>query len=157
MSVTKSSHLELAVGARDANHRLVANHLSGNHGQGLALGGVDLSWHDTAARLILWQAQLSQAASGTRAQVPDIVSDLHERARNDIEGTMCLNKSVMRRKRLELVWCRLEVKASNLGDLGCYLHIETLPGVKTLIALVSVTARRFNTKMLLTVPTAVPP
>ena len=38
----------------------------------------------------------------------------------------------MRRERLELVGCRLEVKASYPGDLGRYLDIEALLGVEAL-------------------------
>lgn len=51
-------HLELSVAAADRDGDVVAHDLSGDHGEGLALSGVDLARHDAAAGLILRQVQL---------------------------------------------------------------------------------------------------
>ena len=66
---------------------MVAHDLSGHHGDGLALGGVNLAWHDGAPWLILWQGQLSQATAGARAKESDVIGNLHDGASNDIAGT----------------------------------------------------------------------
>lgn len=96
------TNLKLSVGARDADNSLVANDLRADHSHGLTLGGVDLPGHDTAARLVLGQLQLTQAAPGARTEVPNIVGDLHERARHGVQRSVSLHESIVRRKRLEL-------------------------------------------------------
>ena len=69
---------ELAVGTSDRYGRVVTHNLSGNHSHGLTLCGVDLSRHNATARLVLRQAQLSQTTAGTRAEIPNVVSNLHQ-------------------------------------------------------------------------------
>ncbi len=61
-------------------------HLSTDHCQGFALGGVDFARHDAAARLVLGQLQLSQATPGAATQQADVVCDFHERDRNRIQS-----------------------------------------------------------------------
>ncbi len=96
------TNLKLPVGARNADNGLVADDLGTDHGHGLTLRGVDLSGHDTAARLVLGELQLAQAAPGARAEVPNIVGDFHERARHGVQRSVSLHESIVRRKCLEL-------------------------------------------------------
>jgi len=51
-------------------------YLGTDHGEGLALGGVDLAGHDAAPWLVLRKAQLPQAAPGPTTQEPHIVGYL---------------------------------------------------------------------------------
>lgn len=78
------TYLKLAVGTSNAHSGLVTHDLGGNHGQCLALSGVDLARHDTAAGLVLGQAQLAETAARTRSEVTNVVRYLHERASNDV-------------------------------------------------------------------------
>ena len=56
-----------------------APHLGADHGEGLALGGVDLAGHDAAAGLVLGQLELPQAAPRPAAQEADVVAYLRAR------------------------------------------------------------------------------
>lgn len=51
-------------------------HLSADHGEGFALGGIDLAGHDAAAWLVLGQLQLTQPAARPAPQKPDVVRHL---------------------------------------------------------------------------------
>ena len=62
-------------------------HLGADHGEGLTLRGVDLAGHDAAARLILWQLQLSQPTARPAAQEADVIRHL----RTPIDA-FCLDK-----------------------------------------------------------------
>jgi hypothetical protein len=55
---------------------MYSTHLSTDHGECLALRGVDLPRHDGAARFVLRQQQLTQAASGSTAKEADVIGDL---------------------------------------------------------------------------------
>lgn len=123
------TYLELSTRTRDANGSLVANNLRRDHGQGFALGRVDLAGHDAATRLVLRQAELTQSTAGARTKVPNIVCDLHERAGDSVECAVSLDERIVRRERLKLVRCSLELETGELGDLGSDLHVETLLGV----------------------------
>ena len=112
---------------------MVADDLGSHHGHSLALRGVDLSGHDTASWLILGKAQLTQATAGPGSEVSNIVCNLHERASNNIQGSVSLHESVMSSERFELVRSGLELDAGNLADFGSDLHVETPLGVVTLI------------------------
>ena len=101
-------HIEfkLTIGAGDRDSGVVAHNLGSDHGHGLTLSGVDFSGHDTATGLVLRQAQLSQTTSRTRAEVTDIVGDLHQRDSDHIKSTMSFNQCVVRSKGLELEYIR---------------------------------------------------
>ena len=72
------AYLKLAAGASHANRGLVAHDLCSDHGESLALSGVHLARHDTATRLVLWQAQLAQTAARTGTKESDVVRNLHQ-------------------------------------------------------------------------------
>ena len=63
----------------DTDGGIVSHDLHGDHGDGLALRGIDLAGHDGGAGLILRQGELAETATGARGQPPEIVGDLHER------------------------------------------------------------------------------
>jgi hypothetical protein len=70
--------LEVAVAARNRHSGVVAHDLGGHHGQCLALRRVDLARHDRASGLVLRQRQLTETATGARAEEADVVRNLHE-------------------------------------------------------------------------------
>lgn len=91
----KYGYLEVSVGTSDADSGLVAHHLSSDHSHGLALRGIDFTGHDTAARFVLGEHQFAEATARTRAKESNVISDLHQRASNDIQSTMSLDKGVV--------------------------------------------------------------
>jgi hypothetical protein len=96
-------HLKLPVGSSNADNCLVSDYLRRHHRQGFALGRVDLARHDTTPGLILGKTDFPETATGARAQVTDVVCDLHQRASNNVERAVSLNECIMCSKRLELV------------------------------------------------------
>ena len=124
------SHLELSVRTGNAHNSLVADDLRSDHSHCLTLCGVDLAGHDTAAGLVLRELQLAKTTPWARAQVPNVVGDLHEGDGDDVESTVCLNEGVMGGECLELVRRRLELNASEGGDLPCDGDVEALLGVE---------------------------
>lgn len=123
--------LELAVHASNGGSNVVTHHLGADHGQGLALGGVDLAGHDGRAGLVLGQDQLAQTAAGTGAEVADILGDLEQRGSQGVQGAGGLDDGVVGGQNLELVGGSLELSAGHLGDLGGNGLVEALEGVQT--------------------------
>lgn len=123
--------LELAVHATDGGGDVVTHDLGADHGQGLALGGVDLARHDAAAGLVLGQVQLTKTATGTAAEVSDILGDLGKGAGEGVEGSVGLNNGIVGGQRLELVGGGLELGASHLADLLSNGLGKALKGVDT--------------------------
>lgn len=121
--------LKLAVHATNGSSNMVAHDLRANHGQGLALGRIDLSRHDAAARLVLRQNELAQAAARAAAQVADVLSNLGQRGGESVESARGMHKRVMRSKGLELVGGRLELGASHAADLLGDALSKALKGV----------------------------
>ena len=97
-----ASYLKLAVRTRNTDNSVVADDLSSDHGHRLALRWVDLARHDTAPGLVLRELQLTQTAPGTRAKVPDVVRDLHQRTRDGVERTVRFHERIMGGECLEL-------------------------------------------------------
>lgn len=123
--------LELAVHASDGGSDVVTHDLGADHGEGLALGGVDLSRHDGRAGLVLGEAQLTETATGTGAKVADILGDLEQRAGQGVQRARGLDDGVVGSQNLELVRGGLELGAGQLADLGSDGLVEALEGVET--------------------------
>jgi len=49
----------VALGTPNGHAYMVAHDMGTHHCQGFTLCGIDFARHDTAARLVLWQVQLS--------------------------------------------------------------------------------------------------
>lgn len=123
--------LELAVHSTDGGSDVVTHNLSADHGEGLALGGVDLSGHDRRAGLVLGQAQLAQAATRAGAQVAHILGNLEQGGGQGVQGAGSLDDGIVSSQNLELVGGGLELGAGQLGDLGSDGLVEALEGVET--------------------------
>ncbi len=126
------ANLELTTGTGHADRSLVTDNLSSDHGQSLALSGVNLSGHDAAAWFVLRQAQLTQTTSRSRTKVADIIGDLHEGASNHVQSAMRLHEGIVSGEGLELIRSSLEFDTSDLGDFSSDLYIEAFLGVKAL-------------------------
>mmetsp|Transcript_83303 Transcript_83303/g.254686 ORF Transcript_83303/g.254686 Transcript_83303/m.254686 type:complete len:254 (+) Transcript_83303:581-1342(+) len=106
---------------------MVADDLSGDHGDHFALRGIHLPWHDAAARLVLWQAELAEARARAGAQEAQIVGDLVEAASDSGERPGAFHDGVVRGQGLELVRCRCEGPARLFrNDLGDGLSVAFL-------------------------------
>ena len=70
--------LEMSLGAADRDGDMVAHDLGADHGQGLGLGGIDLSRHDGGPGLIGRQQQFADPAPGAGPQQADIIGDFHQ-------------------------------------------------------------------------------
>src|ERR1051325_3615337 len=110
--------LEVALRAREAYGRVVAEDLYGDHRHRLALRRIDLAGHDGRARLVLRQNQFPEARARPRSQPANIVRDLHERSGEGLQSAAGENQLVMRRQRGELVRGRLEGQTRQLSYPG---------------------------------------
>ncbi|KAI6752933.1 hypothetical protein HG531_005102 [Fusarium graminearum] len=108
---------KLAVHASDSGGNVVAHNLGADHSQGLTLGRVDLARHDTAARLVLGQVQLTKTATGAATKVSDVLCDFGKRSSQGVEGAVGLDNSVVGGEGLELVGGSLELSTGHLCDL----------------------------------------
>ena len=109
--------LEVALRAGEADRRVVAEHLGGDHRHGLALGRVDLARHDGRARLVLGDDQLADAVTRTRRVPTHVVRDLHEGVGQDAQRARNQHQRVVRAQGGEQVVGLLELDARLLGDL----------------------------------------
>jgi len=85
----------MSVGTSNTNSCLVAHYLCGDHSHGLALCGIDLARHDTAAWLILGETEFTEATARAGAKKPNVIRDLHQGTRDDVQGAMSLNKGIV--------------------------------------------------------------
>ena len=93
---------ELSVRSGDRDGGVVSDDLSGDHGQGLTLGRVDLSGHDGRTGLVLGEREFTQTTSGTRSQVTDVVGNFHQGDGDGVHGSGGLNDGVVSGQGLEL-------------------------------------------------------
>ena len=96
--------LEVAGSAAEVDRDVVARS-PGQHSMvsAFALGRVDLARHDRAARLVLRDAELADAAARPAGQPAHVVGDLHQRGGHGLERAVGMHQRVVRRQRLELV------------------------------------------------------
>ena len=123
--------LELAVHTTNGSGDVVTHNLGANHGEGLALGRVNLARHDRRAGLVLRKNQLVQTAARTRSEVTDVLSNLEERTGKSVEGTGSLDDRVVCSQNLELVGGGLELGTGELGNLSGDSLVEALESVQT--------------------------
>lgn len=121
--------LEVALGAGEGGSGVVAEDLCADHGQGLALRGVDLAGHDGGAGLVLRQLELAETATRAGSEEADVLGDLEEGGGEGVELAVGLDDGVVGSEGLELVGGGDELVAGHLGDLGGNVLGETLEGV----------------------------
>ncbi len=80
------------------------HHLDGHHGEGLALGGVDLAIrHDGGAGLVLRDEDLPQPTPGAGGQPAHVVGDLHQVGGQGLQGPMGKDQGVLGGEGVEFV------------------------------------------------------
>lgn len=126
-------HVEfkLAVHTTNGGGNVVTHNLGADHGEGLALGRVNLARHDRRAGLVLGEDQLVQTAAGTGSEVTDVLSNLKQRTGKSVEGTGGLDDRVVGSQNLELVGGGLELGAGELGNFSGDRLVEALESVQT--------------------------
>jgi hypothetical protein len=122
--------LEVTLRAGEGDSGVVAEDLGAEHGEGLALGGVDLAGHDGAAGLVLGELELSKTTAGTGAEETDVLGDLEEGDSEGVELAVGLDDGVVGGKSLELVGSGDELGASHLSDLLGNALSEALEAVE---------------------------
>ena len=95
--------LEVALARSEADRRIVAHYLADDHRHRLALRRINFARHDRAARFILRNTNLANAASRSAGQPPDIVGDLHQIGRQSFERAVNEDKLVMARQSMEFI------------------------------------------------------
>lgn len=123
--------LKVALGAGKGRGNVVTKDLSADHSQRLALCWIDLSRHDGRTRLVLWELELAETASRTRAEEADILCDLEEGRGEGVELTMGLDNGVVGSESLELVGCGDELMAGHLADLSRDVLSKALESVNS--------------------------
>ena len=113
----KDVQLEVTVASSDSHSHVVSDDLSADHSDGFALGGVDLSGHDGAARLVFGKAELTETAARSRSQESNIVGNFHDGDSEGVESTTQVDKSVLGGESLELVG------GSDKGMAGFFLQV----------------------------------
>ena len=82
---------------------VVAHHLRAHHRHRLALRRVHLAGHDRAARLVLGNRDLADAAARAGREPADVVGDLHQRGGQRLQRAVQLHERVVAAERRELV------------------------------------------------------
>ena len=95
--------LEVALARRETDCRVIPQNLHGDHGEGLALGGVHLAGHDGAPRFVLGKNDLAEAAPGTGGEPADVVGNLHQVRRQGLQPAGEKNQLVLARQGMKLV------------------------------------------------------
>lgn len=147
INTSEITDLKVPVRSGNADGRLIAHHLRGDHCQSFALRRVDLARHDTTSRLILWKSEFTKSTSRARTKEADVVCYLHERNCNYIQSTVGFYQGIMgcerfklpimiiskylkqNQKAFNLVRCSLELVPSQVGNLSSYLDVEAFLGI----------------------------
>ena len=123
----RAKHVQFKVARRTRNthHRVVAQHLRRDHGQRLALCGIDLARHDRRTRFIGRQAQFTQPSARATAQPAHVVGDFHQRAGQSAQAAMRLHHGILAAQRCKLVG-RIHKRFTRLlRQLGRYGRAKT--------------------------------
>ena len=123
--------LKVTLRAGKGGRGVVAEDLCADHGQGLALCGVDLARHDGRARLVLRQLQLAETATRAGAEEANVLCNLEERGGEGVELAVGFDNGIVGGEGLELVGGGDEFVAGHFGNLGSNVLGKALEGVDT--------------------------
>src|ERR1700739_3599882 len=77
---------EVALGAGKTDGGVIAHDLNSDHGDGFALGGINLAGHDARAGFVFREGEFTQAAARAGSEPANVVGDLHERSGQGLES-----------------------------------------------------------------------
>ena len=112
----KYVQLEIPLGSRHPDGRVVAHYLNRHHGHLLALRGVHLAGHDGAARLVFRDPDLPQAAPRPGSQPAHVVGDLHHIRRHGLHRAVGKGHLILGGQGVEFVFCGHKAPARQGGD-----------------------------------------
>jgi hypothetical protein len=92
----------MSIRTSHAHGSLISDDLCSDHCDSFALSGIYLPRHDATPWLIFGEAKFAKSTTRSRRKEPDIVRNFHQRTGDDIQSTVCFDKSVMRSKGLKL-------------------------------------------------------
>ena len=110
--------LERARQAADGDGGVVADHLRGDLRADLADHGVDLAGHDRRALLQLGQGSSAEPGARARPHPAQVVGDLGQRDRDDLEGARDLHQGVAVGLGLEVVERGGDLESGLAGEEG---------------------------------------
>ena len=123
--------LKIALRGGDADRRVVAHDLHGNHGDGLALGRVDLARHDGGAGFIFGDGDLTESQSGPRCQPADIVGDLEKIGGERLERSVGEDQLVLGGQGVEFIIGGFEGSGAEVRDGLGNGGVKAAGGVET--------------------------
>ena len=123
--------LKIALGRRDTDGGIVRHDLHGDHGDGFALGGIDLARHDGASRLVRRNEDLAEAAARPARQPANVIGDLHHIRRQTLESAVGENHFVLAGERMEFIGRGDEIKAGEVADNARRFLSESLGRVQS--------------------------
>ena len=126
-------HIELKI-ARGAAHidgHVIAEDLTAQHGDRLALGRIDLARHDGRAWLVLRNRQLPDATARAAGQPAHVVGNFHQAGGQRFEGAVGMHQRVAGCQGLELVRRRHKGQTGQARQLGRRLFGIPLGRIQT--------------------------
>ncbi len=108
---------EIARLAGDGDHRIVADHLRGDHGGGFRDHRIDLARHDRRARLQGFQFDFAEAGQRAGVHPAQVVGDFHQRHSGGFELAGDGDGGVLRADQREQILARGELHVGQLAQL----------------------------------------
>ena len=109
---------------------VVAEHVNRDHGQGFALGRIDLARHDRGAGLVFGDFQFANSGPWPARVEADVVGDFHERAGERAQRRAHVDHRVIRGQGREFVARRGEWLAGRLREFARDHFAKTRVGVE---------------------------
>lgn len=109
--------LEVAVHVADRGRDVVAHDLRGDLGEGFRLRRVDFSRHDGGPRFVLGEAELAEAAAGTRAEEADVGGEFEQSGCESVEVGGEGEKGIVGGEGREFVGGREEGEREAFGEV----------------------------------------
>ena len=118
--------LQMPLTRGETDGDVIAQHLTGQHRQGFALGRVDLAGHDRAPRFVGRQFHLGQSGTWPGTQQAQVVGDFHQRHGEGFQRAGQRGQRLVAGQRGEFVGRGDERQAGKRGQLCCDGLTETV-------------------------------
>mmetsp|Transcript_24401 Transcript_24401/g.37641 ORF Transcript_24401/g.37641 Transcript_24401/m.37641 type:complete len:393 (+) Transcript_24401:319-1497(+) len=127
----KHVQFKMSLSTSNSDRYVVTHYLGAYHSHGFTLSRIDLSRHDTRARFILRQRDLTKTTPGTTAEQTNIISNLIETCGSNIQCTTHFNNTIMRRQSFKFIRSCNEWQRSFICDNLCNIDIISLLRIQT--------------------------